>query len=217
MKTLETLHWVGGVDGHLRMIDQTLLPVEFVEIDCRTVEAVWEAIKSLRVRGAPAIGIAAAYGVCVGLQTAAGGDEATFFARLDAVADYLAQSRPTAVNLFWAIGRLKEKAATLRGKKPARRNRRRALGRSPGDPRGRPADVPRNRPPRGRTADGRAGRFDPLQRRRPRHGRLRHGAGRLLCRRRAGENTAHLRRRNTAALTGRETYRLGTSPARAGP
>ena len=71
MKNLETLRWVGGVDGHLRLIDQTLLPVEFVEIDCRDVEAVWEAIRTLRVRGAPAIGIAAAYGVCVGVQTAA--------------------------------------------------------------------------------------------------------------------------------------------------
>ena len=67
----ETLHWIGGPDGHLRMIDQTRLPVEFVEIDCHDVEAVWEAIKLLRVRGAPAIGIAAAYGVCLGLQTAA--------------------------------------------------------------------------------------------------------------------------------------------------
>jgi methylthioribose-1-phosphate isomerase len=117
MKNLDTLHWVGDVDGHLRMIDQTLLPVEFVEIDCRTVEEVWEAIKSLRVRGAPAIGIAAAYGVCVGLQTIAGGDEAALFRRLDEVGGYLAQSRPTAVNLFWAIGRLKDKAATLRGQK----------------------------------------------------------------------------------------------------
>ena len=42
----ETLSWVGGVDGHLRLIDQTRLPVEFVEIDCRTVEAVWEAIRN---------------------------------------------------------------------------------------------------------------------------------------------------------------------------
>ena len=63
MKNLDTLHWVGGLDGHLRLIDQTRLPVEFVEIDCRDVESVWEAIKTLRVRGAPAIGIAAAYGV----------------------------------------------------------------------------------------------------------------------------------------------------------
>ena len=96
---VRTLYWVGGTDGHLRMIDQTRLPVEFVEIDCRDVETVWEAIKMLRVRGAPAIGVAAAYGVCVGLQTAAGRDEKTFFGRLEEVTSYLAGSRPTAVNL----------------------------------------------------------------------------------------------------------------------
>ena len=51
-KTLPTLQWIGDVDGHLRLIDQTRLPVEFVEIDCRNVETAWEAIKTLRVRGA---------------------------------------------------------------------------------------------------------------------------------------------------------------------
>ena len=62
--------WVGdAATGYLRMIDQTLLPVEFREIDCRTVEDIWEAIRSLRVRGAPAIGVAAAYGMVVGLQS----------------------------------------------------------------------------------------------------------------------------------------------------
>jgi methylthioribose-1-phosphate isomerase len=117
LKNLDTLHWVGGTDGCLRMIDQTLLPVEFVEIDCRTVEEVWEAIKVLRVRGAPAIGIAAAYGVCVGLQTVRGKDEATFFARLEEVVRYLASSRPTAVNLFWALERMKRAALERRGKR----------------------------------------------------------------------------------------------------
>ena len=97
------------------MIDQTLLPVEFVEIDCRDVETVWEAIKVLRVRGAPAIGVAAAYGVCVGIQNVVGNDEATFFKRLHDVAKYLATSRPTAVNLFWAIKRMTDAAERLRG------------------------------------------------------------------------------------------------------
>ncbi|MBN2475684.1 MAG: S-methyl-5-thioribose-1-phosphate isomerase [Pirellulales bacterium] len=115
MKHVETLRWVGDVDGCLRLIDQTRLPVEFAEIDCRTVESVWEAIKMLRVRGAPAIGIAAAYGVCVGLQTARDADEATRFARLDEVTEYLASSRPTAVNLFWALERMKRAAPAVRG------------------------------------------------------------------------------------------------------
>ncbi|HUT13510.1 MAG TPA: S-methyl-5-thioribose-1-phosphate isomerase [Thermoguttaceae bacterium] len=119
MKNLSTLHWVGEVDGYVSMIDQTLLPVEFTEIECRDLETVWEAIKMLRVRGAPAIGIAAGYGVCLGLQTVAGQDEAAFFRRLDEVIEYLASSRPTAVNLFWALDRMKRRAAELRGKRTA--------------------------------------------------------------------------------------------------
>ena len=118
MKDLDTLHWVGGVDGHLRMIDQTLLPVQFKEIDCRDVETVWEAIKMLRIRGAPAIGVSAAYGVCVGVRTVAGQDEAAFFKRLDEVTEYLAGCRPTAVNLAWALKRMKDKAIENRGKPP---------------------------------------------------------------------------------------------------
>ena len=110
-----TLHWSGGIDGHLRLIDQTLLPTEFREIDCQTVESVWEAIRSLRVRGAPAIGIAAAFGVCLGLQSAHGAAAEVFFDRLREVAEYLATSRPTAVNLFWGLERMKRCAAALRG------------------------------------------------------------------------------------------------------
>jgi methylthioribose-1-phosphate isomerase len=118
MKHVETLRWVGGVDGHLVLIDQTLLPLQFVQIECRDVETLWEAIRTLRIRGAPAIGIAAAYGVCLGLQTAAGRDETALYRRLDEVADYLASSRPTAVNLFWALKRMKDGAAGLRGSPP---------------------------------------------------------------------------------------------------
>lgn len=103
--------WVGDTSGHLRMIDQTLLPVEFKEIDCKTVEQVREAIKALRVRGAPAIGVAAAYGTIVGIQNAVDGDRTAFDQRLAEVTDYLATSRPTAVNLFWALDRMKQVAA----------------------------------------------------------------------------------------------------------
>jgi methylthioribose-1-phosphate isomerase len=111
----ETLRWIGDADGHLALIDQTLLPVACTEILCRDVETAWEAIQQLRVRGAPAIGIAAAYGVCLGLQTATEVDEPAFFERLAEVVDYLAGSRPTAVNLFWALDRMKDKADYLRG------------------------------------------------------------------------------------------------------
>jgi len=94
-----TLAWIGGVTGHLQLIDQTLLPLELKQVECREVECVWEAIKHLRVRGAPAIGIAAAYGLCLAMQKSAD-DEASLFDALHRAADYLATSRPTAVNLF---------------------------------------------------------------------------------------------------------------------
>ncbi|MFO0900267.1 MAG: S-methyl-5-thioribose-1-phosphate isomerase [Pirellulales bacterium] len=110
-----TLRWraegPSGLPGYLSLIDQTLLPGQLVELECRHVEVVWEAIRSLRVRGAPAIGIAAAYGVCVDLQKHVGQDRRSFQARLDEVTAYLAGSRPTAVNLFWALDRLQRVAA----------------------------------------------------------------------------------------------------------
>lgn len=115
---VETLRWMGDASGHLALIDQTRLPTEFVEIACHDVETVWEAIKTLRVRGAPAIGVAAAYGLCVGLQSAIEGDEAGFFARLEQVSSYLAGSRPTAVNLFWALDRMTRAAYAMRGSCP---------------------------------------------------------------------------------------------------
>ena len=73
----ETLRWSGQTDGHLVLVDQTLLPVELATIECHDVETVWEAIKSLRVRGAPAIGIAAAYAVTLGLQTVGDDEDST--------------------------------------------------------------------------------------------------------------------------------------------
>jgi methylthioribose-1-phosphate isomerase len=114
---MATLRWVGDERGYLVLIDQTRLPVELAEHECRDLEAVWEAIRTLRVRGAPAIGIAAAYGVVLGQLSVVSRDEAAFFARLEEVAAYLASSRPTAVNLFWALERMRRKAGALRGKK----------------------------------------------------------------------------------------------------
>lgn len=108
---LETIRWEGDTTGHLSLIDQTLLPSELKRIECRDVETVWEAIKVLRVRGAPAIGIAAAYGVCIGLQSAIDGSPDEFHHRFAEVTDYLAASRPTAVNLFWALDRMKARSA----------------------------------------------------------------------------------------------------------
>ena len=115
---IETLRWVGDAGGHLELIDQTLLPLQLKLLECRDVETVYEAIRGLRVRGAPAIGLAAAYGVVIGLQSTCRGDEAAFFARLTEVTDHLAASRPTAVNLFWALDRMTRRAASLRGERP---------------------------------------------------------------------------------------------------
>ena len=123
LEKIETLSW-DDEENCLRLIDQTDLPEALTLKDCKDVETVWEAIKMLRVRGAPAIGIAAAYGVCVGLQTVGDEDEAAFYARLEEVAAYLAESRPTAVNLFWALDRMKAKAQTLRGQHPLAEARR---------------------------------------------------------------------------------------------
>lgn len=95
------------------MIDQTQLPAEFIEIDCRTTEDVWQAIKVLKVRGAPAIGVSAAYGTVIGVQGFITATRAEFDQKLAAVADYLAGSRPTAVNLFWALDRMKAVAAGM--------------------------------------------------------------------------------------------------------
>jgi methylthioribose-1-phosphate isomerase len=115
MKSLPcTVEWIGDLPGHLRLLDQTLLPTQVEYRDCRTVEEVWEAIRSLRVRGAPAIGVAAAYGVIIGLQPGFpqrwGKDP---FPNLRGVGNYLRTSRPTAVNLFWALERMERRAAYL--------------------------------------------------------------------------------------------------------
>lgn len=111
-QTYKTLEWVGeDWTGYLRLLDQTKLPSETVFLECNTLETVWGAIKRLSVRGAPAIGVSAAYGVIVGVQSAADLPRDEFDSRLKDVADYLATSRPTAVNLFWALDRMTSFAA----------------------------------------------------------------------------------------------------------
>ncbi len=65
----DTLRWEGGTDGRLVLMDQTLLPLQVQECVCTSAEDVWQAIRRLSVRGAPAIGIAAAYGVVLGTAT----------------------------------------------------------------------------------------------------------------------------------------------------
>src|SRR5580704_8740141 len=114
-----TIAWIGDVNGHVRLIDQTLLPTQLEYRECRTVEQVWEAIRVLRVRGAPAIGVAAAMGVVVGLQKRRDDSTVALSERLREVTDYLRTSRPTAVNLFWALDRMERAAQPHLREKPA--------------------------------------------------------------------------------------------------
>ena len=110
-----TLRWRGDATGNLCLIDQTLLPERFDEITCEDVEQVWEAIKTLRVRGAPAIGVSAAYGIVLGSRLHRNQSLADLLQRVKEVAAYLATSRPTAVNLFWALDRMTRVADEICG------------------------------------------------------------------------------------------------------
>lgn len=103
-------------DGEkLYILDQTKLPqvTEFLEID--NIEDVWNAIRQLKVRGAPAIGIAAAYGLVLGIKEAPEDDFESFYEFFKKQADYLATSRPTAVNLFWALKRMETRSKAESG------------------------------------------------------------------------------------------------------
>ena len=116
----QALRWVGGVDGFLELIDQRQLPAEFVKMRCRSIEQVFEAIQTLAVRGAPAIGVAAAYALALGMQKLADSDDLEqAVRRLKECCEYLAQSRPTGVNLFWALDRVKRKALDFVAAEPS--------------------------------------------------------------------------------------------------
>jgi methylthioribose-1-phosphate isomerase len=96
------------VDGILQIIDQTRLPGETLVIKLRSVPKVIEAIRALRIRGAPAIGIAGAYGMCIGAKAASGvaRHAVDFFKVLDDAGAALSSARPTAVNLSWAVDKM---------------------------------------------------------------------------------------------------------------
>ncbi len=116
-----SVRWMGDAAGHLDILDQTRLPTVIAWLACRDVDAVVEAIKSLRVRGAPAIGIAGAYGLVVaaGEAVRAGLAPAQAWAHVLARGEMLASARPTAVNLRWAVERALGKLAALPPDAPA--------------------------------------------------------------------------------------------------
>jgi len=106
-----TIAWQGGPDGYAELIDQTLLPGEVRMLPVRDVRTMWDAIQRLQIRGAPAIGVAAGYGVVLGIQPLSDIDRIdTALSKVQEVCNYLSTSRPTAVNLFWALDRMKKKA-----------------------------------------------------------------------------------------------------------
>lgn len=104
-------------DGKVVILDQTLLPLETKYIECRDIECIAEAIENLRVRGAPAIGVAAAFGMALTAAENAGRERSVVLEALAATKERLKKTRPTAVNLAWAAGRVFQKAGA--SEKPA--------------------------------------------------------------------------------------------------
>ncbi len=103
-------------DGEvLHILDQRKLPFEFVDVPCKSAEDVWEAINKMKIRGAPAIGVAAAYGMYLGIKNAPE-DKEKFFKILKKTKEYLDSARPTAVNLKWATKRIYDLAESIKEK-----------------------------------------------------------------------------------------------------
>ncbi len=105
---MKTIEWVSG---KLRIIDQTRLPSATIYLDLTDVAGVVEAIKALRIRGAPALGIMAAYGLCIGAAKIKTSDKASFTKQLEKVSHEILSSRPTAVNIRWALDHMHTIAA----------------------------------------------------------------------------------------------------------
>jgi methylthioribose-1-phosphate isomerase len=113
--SIETTRTVRWSDGGVVLLDQTALPAEERYLTCGTVARVAEAIARLEVRGAPAIGVAGAMGVALAARASTADDPAGLLADLDAAAKELVATRPTAVNLAWAVERVLEAAAAASG------------------------------------------------------------------------------------------------------
>jgi methylthioribose-1-phosphate isomerase len=110
MSKPKVIEWVSG---KVRIIDQTMLPHEEVYLDLADYRDMASAIREMRIRGAPAIGVAAAYGVALGAQAIEAESKEEFFSSLRSVSDTLAATRPTAVNLFWALDRMSRAAEAV--------------------------------------------------------------------------------------------------------
>ncbi len=113
---VDTISWE---NGKVRLVDQTLLPSRFKYIICGDVKTLWHAIKRLQVRGAPAIGIAGAFGILLAIKGSKARSGEDLMKEVNISAKYLASSRPTAVNLFWALARMRCAGEKNIFKKPA--------------------------------------------------------------------------------------------------
>ncbi len=112
-----TIEWK---NNRVRLIDQTRLPSELVYVDCKDVKTLVSAIRKLKVRGAPALGIAASLGIVLGIRNSGARDFSSFMKELNSVIKFLGSARPTAVNLFWALERMRD-IALSNSKKPVRK------------------------------------------------------------------------------------------------
>src|ERR1700752_1799868 len=108
---IQTLEWT---DQGVRFIDQTKLPTEEVYVNCTTHEQVADVIRNMVVRGAPAIGVAAAMGVALGVSNSKAESTGDLKRDFDSICDLIGKTRPTAVNLFWAIKRMQDKFERVR-------------------------------------------------------------------------------------------------------
>ena len=108
---IQTLEWT---DRGVRFIDQTKLPTEETYVTCKTYQEVADVIRNMVVRGAPAIGVAAAMGVALGVKNSRAESVGDLKREFDQICEVIGKTRPTAVNLFWAIRRMREKFETLR-------------------------------------------------------------------------------------------------------
>jgi methylthioribose-1-phosphate isomerase len=108
---IQTLEWT---DSGVRFIDQTKLPTEETYVTCKTHQQVADAIRTMVVRGAPAIGVAGAMGIALGVKNSKAESVGELKQEFDQICDAMGKTRPTAVNLFWAIRRLQDKFELLR-------------------------------------------------------------------------------------------------------
>jgi len=191
---IQTLEWT---QSGVVFIDQTKLPTEEVYVTCTTHQQVADAIRNMIVRGAPAIGVAAAMGIAIGVQKSKAdniGDLQTEFA---GICENMGQTRPTAVNLFWAIRRMTEKFESLRSKNYSADSASADRGIA-AHARRRHRREPSHGPSRSHAHARKRRRPDTLQRGSPCHRWLRHRARSNPRRRGSGQKDTRLCGRNAS-------------------